>query len=317
MPSSQRATPDPQVEPFNFRDHLDSVCDGTFSFIRDHVSTSTSTPSLSIDKTTVSATPRFTDSTTSSSRQAGTTTFHQTLSDDAEFEENLIGHITKFLTQSTAPLTIPPKVIPSVTLSINCKPQVWAGNNATATKSSQEMSTLSQNITIRTGVDADRERIEYIFQCCYQQQQEQRKLKHDEHFQQPNDEDKGPWFDPHGTSFIAEVATTSSDDLNHDNVASEVIGFIFCSSNIDPADDEVWAGGEPFIDDIYVLPEWQGHGIGSALMRQAEQHLANSGCNSCVLVTQSTHGFYVVSKRTWEQIRPHIGVRAHPYTTYI
>ena len=105
------------------------------------------------------------------------------------------------------------------------------------------------------------------------------------------------WFDPTGTCFVAEQCMDSGVVGGDGGVSNNnaVTGFVYCC----PGDQAVdWARGAAFVDDLYVSPAYQRQGLGRALLRTAEQHLARQGCETAVLATMTvlkpTHAFYEV-----------------------
>ena len=122
------------------------------------------------------------------------------------------------------------------------------------------------------------------------------------------------WFDPTGTCFVAEEQSRGTDgsggggdghdggsgsntagDYGDTNPATAVAGFVYCCSGDEAVE---WAEGAAFVDDLYVSPDHQRQGLGRVLLRTAEQHLAQKGCETVVLATMSVltsaHAFYNV-----------------------
>lgn len=55
-----------------------------------------------------------------------------------------------------------------------------------------------------------------------------------------------------------------------------------------------------FLHSLYVDPDWQGHGIGSALLRAVEARFTSTGALKCLLKNTAAQAFYL--KHGWKKI---------------
>eukprot|EP00747_Dinoflagellata_sp_TGD_P187225 gnl/TRDRNA2_/TRDRNA2_44767_c0_seq1.p2 gnl/TRDRNA2_/TRDRNA2_44767_c0~~gnl/TRDRNA2_/TRDRNA2_44767_c0_seq1.p2 ORF type:complete len:113 (-),score=21.66 gnl/TRDRNA2_/TRDRNA2_44767_c0_seq1:22-360(-) len=76
--------------------------------------------------------------------------------------------------------------------------------------------------------------------------------------------DAKAWFNPGGHCYVAETGGC-------------VQGFVYC---VVGDLREEYTQGQPFIDDLFVDPAYQGRGIGSALLAAAEAYLAAKDCRT-------------------------------------
>ena len=66
-----------------------------------------------------------------------------------------------------------------------------------------------------------------------------------------------------------------------------------------------------YLGDVYVLPEWRGHGLSKWLIETVMQHPELQGLRRWILLTQDAHGLYrqygwkdVVRPERWMEVTP-------------
>jgi GNAT superfamily N-acetyltransferase len=115
------------------------------------------------------------------------------------------------------------------------------------------------------------------------------------------------WFEPGGECFVVEggdpKSTVASENTIQDvgESTKSLRGFIYvCSEPEEPLapiqEIGVSLARLPYIDDLFVHPDWQGKGLGSRLLAKAEAVLVGRGhtqaCLAVLAVHTAAHRFY-------------------------
>jgi GNAT superfamily N-acetyltransferase len=138
------------------------------------------------------------------------------------------------------------------------------------------------------------------------------------------------WFEPGGDCYVVEGGNPTSTATAEKGIQKDVgkntkllRGFVYvCSEPVEPLAPSREIGASlarlPYVDDLFVHPEWQGKGLGSRLLAKAEAVLVEQGhtqaCLAVLAVHTAAHRFY--HKHHWRMCQRFVGEDSYDYLVF-